>query len=93
MAKAALDKAMGIPVGIDVTRYVAAEQTGKSAQEARQDAAVVQEASEVPVMEDAVPPVTIDLENSEYKPAPKVEETKDDGNYFVVTDEKVNSDQ
>ena len=91
-AKAALDKAMGIPVGIDVTRYVAAEQIGKSAQEARQDAAVVPESSEVPVMEDVAPVITIDLENSDYQPAPKVEESKEDGNYFVVTGEKSDSE-
>ena len=87
MAKASLDKAMGIPVGIDVTRYVAAENEGKSAQEARHDAAVVQEASEVPVMENAAPAITIDLTNADYKPAPKVEDNKDDGNYFVTTSE------
>lgn len=62
-AKAALDKAMGIPVSIDVTRYVAAEHDGKSAQDARKEAAVTEEASNVPVMEEVAPVVTIELPN------------------------------
>lgn len=65
-AKAALDKAMGIPVGIDVTRYVAAEEAGKNAQEARKEASVEESASEVPEVQEVAPPVTIDLANSEY---------------------------
>ena len=47
-SKANLDRAMGIPVAIDVSRYVAAEQDGKSAAEAREDAAITEEAREVP---------------------------------------------
>ena len=65
-AKAALDKAMGIPVGIDVTRYVAAEEAGKSAQQAREEAAVVPDASTEPVMDTPAPVVTIDLTDSNY---------------------------
>ncbi len=64
-AKASLDKAMGIPVSIDVVRYVSAEAEGKSAEEAREEAALTPEASEVPEMEDAAPPVTIDLSDAE----------------------------
>ena len=65
-AKAELDKAMGIPVGIDVTRYVAAEEAGKSAQQAREDAAVIPDASTEPIMDTPAPVVTIDLTDSEY---------------------------
>lgn len=60
-AKADLDKAMGIPVSIDVVRYVEAESEGKSAAEARQDAALTPDAAEVPEMSDPDPVVTIDL--------------------------------
>ena len=65
-AKASLDKAMGIPVGIDVTRYVAAEEEGKTAQEAREDAAIVPDAANEPESEEVAPPVTIDLSNTDY---------------------------
>lgn len=64
-AKASLDKAMGIPVSIDVTRYVAAEESGKSAPEARQEAAVIPEASEVPEMTEAAPVVVIQINPEE----------------------------
>ena len=65
-AKAALDKAMGIPVGIDVTRYVAAEELGKSAAEAREEAAVTTEDADVPVMNAPVPVVTINMTPENY---------------------------
>lgn len=65
-AKAALDKAMGIPVGIDVTRYVAAEELGKTAAEAREEAAVTTEDAEVPVMNEPAPVVTIDMTPENY---------------------------
>ena len=64
-AKASLDKAMGIPVSIDVTRYVAAEADGKSAAEAREEAALNMDSAEVPEMEDPAPVVTIDLSDAE----------------------------
>lgn len=64
-AKANLDKAMGIPVGIDVTRYVSAESEGKTAEEAREEAALNVEASEVPKPEEVAPVVTIDLTNAQ----------------------------
>ena len=64
-AKASLDKAMGIPVSIDVVRYLAAEADGKSAAEAREEAALTMDSAEVPEMEDPAPPVTIDLSGAE----------------------------
>lgn len=39
-SKAALDKAMGLPVDLDVVKYTAAEETGKTASQARKDAAL-----------------------------------------------------
>ena len=57
---------MGIPVGIDVTRYVAAEEEGKTAQEAREDAAIIPDAANEPETEEVAPPVTIDLSNTDY---------------------------
>ena len=64
-AKASLDKAMGIPVSIDVVRCLAAEADGKSAAEAREEAALTMDSAEVPEMEDPAPPVTIDLSGAE----------------------------
>lgn len=64
-AKASLDKAMGIPVSIDVVRYVSAEAEGMSAAEAREEAALTEEAAEVPEMREAAPVVTIDLSEAE----------------------------
>ena len=64
-SKADLDKAMGIPVGIDVSRYVSAEADGKSAIEAREEAALNGEASEEPKLEEVAPVVTIDLSNAQ----------------------------
>lgn len=65
-SKASLDKAMGIPVEIDVTRYVAAEESGKSAQQAREEAAIIPEAAAEPEIDGVAPVVTIDLTDSEY---------------------------
>lgn len=64
-AKADLDKAMGIPVGIDVVRYVSAEADGKTAAEAREESALTAEASEVPKPEAVAPVVTIDLSEAQ----------------------------
>ena len=64
-SKASLDKAMGIPVSIDVVRYLSAEADGKSAAEAREEAALTPEASEVPEMEEPAPVVTIDLDDAD----------------------------
>ena len=63
-ARASLNKAMGMPVSIDVTRYVAAEAEGKSAADAREDAAINEKYSEVPEIEEAQPTVTIDLSDA-----------------------------
>ena len=63
-AKAALDKAMGVPVSIDVVRYVTAESEGKNAAEARAESAINQNYSEVPEIEETAPTVTIDLEDT-----------------------------
>ena len=64
-AKVSLDKAMGIPVGIDVTRYVSAEQAGETANKSRKEAAITEKAAEVPEIEDVAPAVTIDLTDAE----------------------------
>lgn len=63
-AKASLDKAMGIPVGIDVTRYISAEAEGKTAAKAREEAALNAKAGEEPKLAEVAPAVTIDLENA-----------------------------
>ena len=63
-AKAALDKAMGVPVSIDVVRYVTAESEGKNAAEARAESAINPNYSEVPEIEETAPTVTIDLEDT-----------------------------
>lgn len=63
-AKASLNKAMGMPVSIDVVRYVSAESEGKSAAEAREDAAINSTYSEVPEIEETQPVVTIDLSDA-----------------------------
>ena len=65
-AKASLDKAMGIPVEIDVPRYIAAEsEDKKTAVEARKDSAVTEKAKEVPQISEVAPPVTIDLSEAQ----------------------------
>lgn len=63
-AKAALDKAMGIPVAIDVARYVSAEGEGKNASDARADSALNPSYSEAPEIQETQPAVTIDLSNA-----------------------------
>ena len=63
-AKADLDKAMGIPVSIDVVRYVSAESEGASAADARAESAVNTDYSEVPEIEETQPTVTIDLSDA-----------------------------
>ena len=59
VAKADLDQAMGVPVGIDVSRYVAAIEGGKTAADAREEAAVTDEAMTIPVASEVAPVVTI----------------------------------
>lgn len=65
-AKASLDKAMGIPVEIDVPRYITAEsEDKKSAKEAREDSAVTEQAKEEPKISEVEPEVTVDLSDSQ----------------------------
>lgn len=63
-AKAELDKAMGIPIEIDVPRYISAEEENKTAQESRIEAAITEEAKEEPKVSEVTPAVTIDLTDS-----------------------------
>ena len=59
VAKAELDQSMGIPVGIDVSRYVNAVDSGKTAADAREEAAITDEAAEIPKAGEVAPVVTI----------------------------------
>ena len=66
VAKADLDQAMGIPVGIDVSRYVSAIDSGKTAADAREEAAVTDSAAAIPTAGEVAPVVKISgLENEE----------------------------
>ena len=58
IAKAALDQSMGIPIGIDVPRYVTAIENGKTAAEAREEAAITDIAAEIPKAGEVAPVVT-----------------------------------
>ena len=65
-AKASLDKAMGIPIEIDVPRYITAEsEEKKTAEEARIAAAVTEEGKAEPKIKQVDPVVTIDLSDSQ----------------------------
>lgn len=65
-AKASLDKAMGIPIEIDVPRYITAEsEEKKTAEQARIEAAVTEETKSEPKVEEVAPVVTIDLSDAE----------------------------
>lgn len=59
-SKAALDKAMGIPVGIDVTRYVSDVDEGKSAKTARAAAALSADDAVEPKAVPAAPVVMVE---------------------------------
>ncbi|MBR6012233.1 MAG: TolC family protein [Selenomonadaceae bacterium] len=64
-AKAALDKAMGIPIEIDVPRYITAEsEEKKTAEEARMEAAISEDVAAEPKAQEPAPVVTIDLSDS-----------------------------
>lgn len=65
IAKASLDKSMGIPIEIDVPRYISAEEDKKTANEARIEAAVTEEAKAEPKVSEVTPAVTIDLSDSQ----------------------------
>lgn len=73
-AKASLDKSMGIPVEIDVVRYVESEEAGKTAAESREDAALNDAAAEVPETGEVAPVVMIDFENASPLPSETVEQ-------------------
>ncbi|MBR1646507.1 MAG: TolC family protein [Selenomonadaceae bacterium] len=73
-AKASLDRYMGVPVEIDVIRYVESEEDGKTAKESREDAALTPEAAEVPEVDEVSPVVTIDFENDSPLPSDNVSE-------------------
>ena len=71
-AKASLDRYMGVPVEIDVIRYVESEEEGKTAKESREDAALTPDAAEVPEVDEVAPVVTIDFENDSPLPSDNV---------------------
>ncbi|MBR4904506.1 MAG: TolC family protein [Selenomonadaceae bacterium] len=68
-AKASLDRAMGVPVEIDVVRYVESEEEGKTATESREDSALTADAAEVPETGEVAPVVLIDFENDSLTPS------------------------
>jgi len=72
-AKASLDRYMGVPVEIDVVRYVEAEMEGKTAAESREAAALNAQAAAVPEVNEVAPVVMIDFENSSPLPSESVE--------------------
>lgn len=72
-AKASLDRAMGVPVEIDVIRYVESEEEGNTAAKAREDAALTEEAALVPESGEVAPVVMIDFESDSIAPSEVVE--------------------
>jgi len=72
-AKASLDRYMGVPVEIDVVRYIASEGEGKTAAQSREDAALTSDAAEVPETAEVAPVVMIDFENPASLPSETVE--------------------
>ncbi len=72
-AKAALDRYMGVPVEIDVVRYVESEQEGNTAAKSREDAALTSEAAVVPETGEVAPVVLIDFEGDSPLPSETVE--------------------
>ena len=72
-AKASLDRYMGVPVEIDVIRYVESEEEGKKAAESREDAALTPNAAEVPEAGEVAPVVMIDFEGDSVLPSESVE--------------------
>ncbi len=73
-AKASLDRYMGVPVEIDVVRYVESEGEGKKAAQSREDAALTTEAAEVPKVEEVAPVVMIDFEDDSPLPSEIVDQ-------------------
>ena len=81
-AKASLDRYMGVPVEIDVTRYVESEGEGKTAAQSREDAALTTDAAEVPETAEPAPVVMIDFENDSPLPSETVEHKRTADNAF-----------
>ena len=79
VAKASLDRYMGVPVEIDVVRYIESEGEGKTAAQSREVAALTGDAAAVPETAEVAPVVLIDFENSSPLPSEGVEQelTKD----------------
>ena len=77
-AKASLDRYMGVPVEIDVVRYVESEKSGKTAAKSREDAALTADAAAVPEVEEVAPVVMIDFENDAPLPSETVEHSTRD---------------
>ena len=83
-SKASLDKAMGIPVGIDVTRYVSAAEAGKTANKAREDAAITEKDAKRPEAEKPREPVL--AENPDEKVAMPSELVEEELNQRDLSD-------
>ena len=77
-AKASLDRYMGVPVEIDVIRYIESEQEGHTAAQSREDAALTEEAAAVPEVEEVAPVVMIDFENDAPLPSSTVDKNERD---------------
>lgn len=78
VARASLERYMGVPVEIDVVRYVESEGEGKTAAQSREDAALNTEASEVPKTSEPAPVVTVDFENPSPLPSESIDPDSDD---------------
>ncbi|MBQ3443753.1 MAG: TolC family protein [Selenomonadaceae bacterium] len=76
VAKASLDRYMGVPVEIDVVRYIESEHEGKTAAQSREDAALTSDAAEVPETAEVAPVVLIDFENPAPLPSEEVDKEK-----------------
>ena len=73
-AKASLDRYMGVPVTIDIVRYIESEKAGDTAAKSREEAALTSEAAEVPETGEVAPVVLIDFENAAPLPSESVEQ-------------------
>ena len=76
VAKASLDRYMGVPVEIDVVRYIESESKGNTAAKSREDAALTSEAAAVPETGEVAPVVLIDFENSSPTPSQDNDQNK-----------------
>lgn len=72
-AKASLERYMGVPVEIDVVRYVESENKGNKAAQSREDAALTEEAALVPESGEVAPVVMIDFESDALSPSEAVD--------------------